>query len=35
MVVNGWTIFAHPLLLDQLDRVTAAVEAARAADPAG
>lgn len=35
MVVGGWTIFAHPLLLDQLARATAAVEAARAADPQG
>lgn len=23
--VNGWTLFAHPLLLDQLDRLVAAV----------
>ncbi|MCZ8042155.1 MAG: type II toxin-antitoxin system YhaV family toxin [Beijerinckiaceae bacterium] len=35
MVVNGWTIFAHPLLLDQLERATVAVEAAKASDPAG
>ncbi|TXM73474.1 type II toxin-antitoxin system YhaV family toxin [Methylobacterium sp. WL69] len=35
MVVGGWAIFAHPLLLDQLERATAAVEAARAADPQG
>ena len=35
MVVDGWTIFAHPLLLDQIERATAAVEAARAADPEG
>jgi toxin YhaV len=35
MIVNGWTIFAHPLLLDQLERATVAVEAAKAADPAG
>lgn len=33
MVINGWTIFAHPLLLDQLERAAAAVEAAKAADP--
>jgi toxin YhaV len=25
-VVNGWTIRAHPLLLDQLEKLTAAVE---------
>jgi toxin YhaV len=35
MVVNGWTIFAHPLLLDQLERATAAVEIAKAANPDG
>lgn len=33
MVINGWTVFAHPLLLDQLER--AAVDAAKAADPKG
>lgn len=33
MVINGWTIFAHPLLLDQLERLTEAVAKARAADP--
>jgi toxin YhaV len=25
-VINGWTIRAHPLLLDQLEKLTAAVE---------
>ncbi|SFU98052.1 toxin YhaV [Methylobacterium sp. 174MFSha1.1] len=35
MVVNGWTIFAHPLLLDQLERLTGAVAKARAADATG
>ena len=35
MVINGWTIFAHPLFLDQLESATAAVEAAKAADPKG
>jgi toxin YhaV len=35
MVVNGWTVFAHPLLLDQLERLTGAVGTAKAADPAG
>ena len=35
MVIDGWTIFAHPLLLDQLERATAAVETAKAADPQG
>lgn len=33
MVVGGWTFFAHPLLLDQLERATAAVETVKAADP--
>ena len=35
IVANGWTVFAHPLLLDQLDTLTAAVEKARASDPEG
>ncbi|UHS55970.1 type II toxin-antitoxin system YhaV family toxin [Agrobacterium vaccinii] len=26
-VINGWTVLAHPLLLDQLEKLTAAVEA--------
>ena len=26
-VVNGWTVLAHPLLLDQLEKLTASVEA--------
>jgi toxin YhaV len=26
MQINGWELFAHPLLLDQLERLTAAVE---------
>lgn len=30
---EGWTILAHPLLLDQLERLTAAVEKARRTDP--
>lgn len=33
IVVNGWTIFAHPLLLDQLETLTAVVEKAKASDP--
>lgn len=32
---EGWTILDHPLLLDQLERLTAAVEKARRADPPG
>lgn len=35
MVINGWSIAAHPLFLDQLERLTAAVEAAKAKDPKG
>ena len=27
-VVNGWTLYAHPLFLDQLERLTKAVERA-------
>ena len=29
MQVNGWTLYAHPLFLDQLEKLTAAVEKAR------
>ena len=35
VIVNGWTILAHPLLLDQLERLTATVEVAKAKNPAG
>lgn len=35
IAVNGWTIYAHQLLLDQLDKLTAAVEKARDKDPEG
>ena len=35
VVVNGWTIYAHPLLLDQFEKLTTAVEKARAKDPEG
>ncbi len=35
IAADGWTIFAHPLLLDQLGRLTAAVEKAKARDPDG
>lgn len=34
LVVNGWSIAAHPLFLDQLEKLTAAVEHAKARDPA-
>jgi toxin YhaV len=35
LVVNGWTIYAHPLLLDQLEKLTAAVEKAKVKDARG
>jgi toxin YhaV len=33
--VNGWQIFAHPLFLDQIEKLTAAIERAKAKDPVG
>lgn len=33
--VNGWQLFAHPLFLDQIERLAAAVEKTRARDPDG
>jgi toxin YhaV len=33
--VHGWTIFAHPLFLDQIEALIGAVEKARARDPKG
>ncbi|MGH6924717.1 MAG: type II toxin-antitoxin system YhaV family toxin [Propylenella sp.] len=33
VVVNGWQLFAHPLLLDQLERLVAAVERDRRKRP--
>lgn len=35
LVVNGWTLFAHPIFLDQLDALIAQVEALRRKDPVG
>lgn len=35
LVVNGWTIFAHPLFLAQLDVLSRQVEALKQKDPAG
>ena len=35
LVVNGWTLFAHPIFLDQLEALTAQVEALQRKDPAG
>ena len=33
LVVKGWTVFAHPIFLDQLDALTAQVEALKRKDP--
>jgi toxin YhaV len=35
LVVDGWTLFAHPIFLDQLDSLTAQVEAQKRKNPAG
>ncbi|HEY3048496.1 MAG TPA: type II toxin-antitoxin system YhaV family toxin [Polaromonas sp.] len=35
LVINGWTVFAHPLFLDQLEATMAQVEALRLKDPSG
>ena len=35
LVINGWTLFAHPLFLDQLEMLTAQVEALKRKDPSG
>jgi toxin YhaV len=35
LVVNGWTLFAHPIFLGQLDALTAQVEALKRKDPVG
>lgn len=32
---SGWALYAHPLLLEQIDRLAAAVEKTRTTDPAG
>ncbi|RVU14433.1 type II toxin-antitoxin system YhaV family toxin [Methylobacterium oryzihabitans] len=34
-VINGWTIYAHPLFLNQLEGFVADVEKARSKDPEG
>ncbi len=34
-IVNGWTLYAHPLFLDQLERLTKAVERAAKKNPVG
>jgi toxin YhaV len=35
LVINGWQIFAHPLFLDQIEKLIAAVEQAKAKDAKG
>lgn len=35
LVVNGWTIYAHPLFLDQLEALIKQVDALKQKDPAG
>lgn len=35
LVVHGWAIYAHPLFLDQLERLVAEVEALATKDPSG
>lgn len=35
VAVNGWELFPHPLFLDQLEKLTAAVERVRKKDPRG
>ena len=35
LVINGWTIFAHPLFLDTLEDLTAQVAALQQKDPNG
>lgn len=33
LAINGWTILAHPLFLDQLEKLTAEIEALKAQKP--
>lgn len=35
LVVNGWSLYAHPLFLDQLEALVKKVEALRSRDPTG
>ncbi|MEO6422172.1 MAG: type II toxin-antitoxin system YhaV family toxin [Candidatus Nitrotoga sp.] len=35
LVVNGWTIFAHPLFLDQIEALILQVEGLKQKDPSG
>jgi toxin YhaV len=35
LVINGCQIFAHPLFLDQVEKLTCAVERPKSKDPTG
>jgi len=35
LVINDWQLFAHPLFLDQVEKLTAAVDRAKTKDPTG
>lgn len=35
LTINGWTILAHPLFLDQLEKLTSTVEALKVKKPEG
>jgi toxin YhaV len=35
MLIHGWTVFAHPLFLDQLEALTRQVESLKRKDPVG
>jgi toxin YhaV len=35
LVINDWQLFAHPLFLDQVEKLTAAVDRAKTKDPIG
>jgi toxin YhaV len=35
LVIKGWTVFAHPLFLDQLEALTCQVESLKEKDPSG
>lgn len=35
LLINGWTVFAHPLFLNQLDQLVSQVEIFKARDPDG
>jgi toxin YhaV len=35
LVINGWSIFAHPLFLDQVETLIGQVESLKAKDPTG